>query len=184
MEDEVDVDIEGDEFDSSISELGGGGLVQEKFIQSAWKSSAGILPWELDNSISAENREVIERMLLEEQYYLTGEGTPNQIWEGDVNHNAEVKKSPAKTSSSGSSSRWSKEEKDLFEEGLTQFGRRWTKISKLVGSRSILQVKSYARQYFKHKVRFRFLLPPQHSAHSAAHSAADSHISVTVIFGL
>lgn len=33
-----------------------------------------------------------------------------------------------------------------------QFGRRWTKISKLVGSRTILQVKSYARQYFKHKV--------------------------------
>ncbi|KAK5907317.1 hypothetical protein CesoFtcFv8_005183 [Champsocephalus esox] len=169
MEDEVDVDIEGDEFDSSISELGGGGLVQEKFIQSAWKSSAGILPWELDNSISAENREVIERMLLEEQYYLTGEGTPNQIWEGDVNHNAEVKKSPAKTSSSasGSSSRWSKEEKDLFEEGLTQFGRRWTKISKLVGSRSILQVKSYARQYFKHKVKSE----PRAAAPSAGPSA-------------
>lgn len=33
-----------------------------------------------------------------------------------------------------------------------QFGRRWTKIAKLVGSRSVLQVKSYARQYFKHKV--------------------------------
>lgn len=32
-----------------------------------------------------------------------------------------------------------------------QFGRRWTKIAKLVGSRSVLQVKSYARQYFKHK---------------------------------
>lgn len=33
-----------------------------------------------------------------------------------------------------------------------QFGRRWTKIAKLVGSRSVLQVKSYARQYFKLKV--------------------------------
>lgn len=33
-----------------------------------------------------------------------------------------------------------------------QFGRRWTKISKLVGSRTVFQVKSYARQYFKHKV--------------------------------
>jgi len=29
-----------------------------------------IQPWELDNSISPENREVIERMLLEEQYPL------------------------------------------------------------------------------------------------------------------
>lgn len=34
-----------------------------------------------------------------------------------------------------------------------QFGRRWTKIAKLVGSRSVLQIKSYARQYFKHKAR-------------------------------
>ncbi|MEQ2188820.1 hypothetical protein GOODEAATRI_018774 [Goodea atripinnis] len=36
----------------------------------------------------------------------------------------------------------------LFE---AQYGRRWTKIAKLVDSRSVLQVKSYARQYFKHK---------------------------------
>ncbi|XP_029286452.1 histone H2A deubiquitinase MYSM1 isoform X2 [Cottoperca gobio] len=155
MEDELEVDIEGDEFNTSISELGGGGLVQEQLIQSAWRSSAGILPWELDSSISTENREVIERMLLEEQYYLTGEGIPNHIWESDANNAPEVKKSPAKSSASasGSSSRWSKQEKDLFEEGLAQFGRRWTKISKLVGSRSILQVKSYARQYFKHKAK-------------------------------
>ncbi|XP_059196799.1 histone H2A deubiquitinase MYSM1 [Centropristis striata] len=155
MEDEVDVDIEGDEFEGNISELDGGGLVQEHFIQSAWKSSAGILPWELDSSISPENREVIERMLLEEQYYLTGEGIPNHIWESDANNEPKVKKSPAKTSASasGSSSRWSKQEKELFEDGLAQFGRRWTKIAKLVGSRSVLQVKSYARQYFKHKAK-------------------------------
>ena len=112
-------------------------------------------------------------------------------------------RSPAKTSSSasGSASRWSKQEKELFEEGLVrfscqsaawvynefntlwesclksvflqaQFGRRWTKIAKLVGSRSILQVKSYARQYFKHKVRFAFtfyhviLLPKQQAGHT------------------
>ncbi|KAG7228844.1 hypothetical protein INR49_008622 [Caranx melampygus] len=129
MEDEVDVDIEGDETESGMSELEAAGLVQEQFVQSAWASSAGILPWELDSSISPENREVIERMLLEEH-------------------------SPSKTSagSSGSSSRWSKQEKELFEKGLAQFGRRWTKIAKLVESRTVLQVKSYARQYFKHKI--------------------------------
>nr|XP_046248835.1 histone H2A deubiquitinase MYSM1 [Scatophagus argus] len=157
MEDEVDVDIEGDEFENSRSELDGGGLVQQQFMQSSWKSSAGILPWELDSSISPENREVIERMLLEEQYYLTGEKLHNYIWESDANIKPKVKKSPAKTlasaSASGSSFRWSKQEKDLFEEGLAQFGRRWTKIAKLVGSRSVLQVKSYARQYFKHKAK-------------------------------
>ncbi|KAJ0065299.1 hypothetical protein NL108_007023 [Boleophthalmus pectinirostris] len=94
MEDEVDVDIEGDAFESSISELDGGGLIQEQFLQSTWKSSAGIMPWELDSSISVENREVIEKMLLEEQ-------------------------SPAK-SSPASSSRWSAEEKKCFEEGLAK----------------------------------------------------------------
>ncbi|NXA31467.1 MYSM1 deubiquitinase, partial [Eudromia elegans] len=31
--------------------------------------------------------------------------------------------------------------------------RRWTKIAKLIGSRTVLQVKSYARQYFKNKAK-------------------------------
>ncbi|XP_040897243.1 histone H2A deubiquitinase MYSM1 [Toxotes jaculatrix] len=155
MEDEVDVDIEGDETDGGMNELDGGGLVQDQFLQSAWTSSAGILPWELDSSISPENREVIERMLLEEQYYLTGKEIPDHIWESDSNNKPKVKSSRAKTSAtgSGSSSRWSKQEKDLFEEGLAQFGRRWTKIAKLVDSRTVLQVKSYARQYFKQKAK-------------------------------
>ncbi|KAK5869957.1 hypothetical protein PBY51_024630 [Eleginops maclovinus] len=48
-----------------------------------------------------------------------------------------------------------------------QFGRRWTKIAKLVGSRSILQVKSYARQYFKHKAKSE----PRAAAPSAGHAA-------------
>nr|XP_020459234.1 histone H2A deubiquitinase MYSM1 isoform X2 [Monopterus albus] len=153
MEDELDVDIEGDESESSIKQLDGGDLVQEQFIQSAWKSSAGILPWELDSSISPENREVIEKMLLEEQYYLTGQDIPTHIWDSDANNKSKLKKSPAKASASGSSSRWSKQEKELFDEGLARFGRSWTKIAKLVGSRTVLQVKSYARQYFKHKAK-------------------------------
>ncbi|KAM9848665.1 histone H2A deubiquitinase MYSM1 [Aulostomus maculatus] len=153
MEDDVDVDIEGDELDNSFSERDGGGPAQGQFLRSALTSSAGILPWELDSSISVENREVIERMLLEEQYYLTGQEAPNHIWHGDVNNKSKLKKSPAKTATPGSSSRWSKQEKELFEEGLAQFGRRWTKIAKLVGGRTVLQVKSYARQYFKHKAK-------------------------------
>ncbi|NXG56853.1 MYSM1 deubiquitinase, partial [Hemiprocne comata] len=31
--------------------------------------------------------------------------------------------------------------------------RRWTKIAKLIGSRTVLQVKSYARQHFKNKAK-------------------------------
>ncbi|XP_047199011.1 histone H2A deubiquitinase MYSM1 [Hippoglossus stenolepis] len=165
MEDEVDVDIEGDETEIRLNELDSGGLVQEHFIQSAWTSSAGTLPWELDSSISPENREVIQRMLLEEQYYLTGKEIPDHIWESDLNNKPKVKNSPAKPSAaaSGSSSHWSKQEKELFEEGLAQFGRRWTKIAKLVESRSVLQVKSYARQYFKHKAESE----PRSAAHSS-----------------
>uniref|UniRef100_H3CL25 Myb-like, SWIRM and MPN domain-containing protein 1 n=1 Tax=Tetraodon nigroviridis TaxID=99883 RepID=H3CL25_TETNG len=155
MEDEVDVDIEGDEFQSNVSKIDEGCLAQEQFIQSSWKSSAGILPWELDSSISPENRQAIERMLLEEQYYLTGEKVNNHIWESNSGSKPKAKRSPVKTSASASSasSRWSKQEKELFEKGLAQFGRRWTKIAKLVGSRSVLQVKSYARQFFKHKAK-------------------------------
>ncbi|XP_047444306.1 histone H2A deubiquitinase MYSM1 [Mugil cephalus] len=155
MEDEVDVDIEGDDFESNIScsEMDGGGLVQEPLIQPAGKTNSWTVPWELDSSISPENREVIERMLLEEQYYLTGTEIPEHIWQSDAPKKPKAKKSPTKSSASGSSSRWSKEEKDLFEEGLAKFGRRWTKIAKLMESRTVLQVKSYARQYFKHKAK-------------------------------
>ncbi|MGH0122562.1 UNVERIFIED_CONTAM: hypothetical protein FKN15_038112, partial [Acipenser sinensis] len=49
--------------------------------------------------------------------------------------------------------RWTQEEKDIFEKGLAQFGRRWTKIAKMIGSRSVLQVKGYAKQYFKTKAK-------------------------------
>ncbi|XP_029356064.1 histone H2A deubiquitinase MYSM1 isoform X2 [Echeneis naucrates] len=162
MEDEVDVDIEGYETGSNMKELDGAGLVQEQFLQSGWASSAGTLPWELDSSISPENREAIERMLLEEQYYLTGKKIPNHIWESDASTKPRVKNSPAKTSAaaSGASSRWSKQEKDLFEEGLAKFGRRWTKIATFLDSRTVLQVKSYARQYFKQKAKSEPTIPP------------------------
>uniref|UniRef100_A0A3B5LL07 Myb-like, SWIRM and MPN domain-containing protein 1 n=1 Tax=Xiphophorus couchianus TaxID=32473 RepID=A0A3B5LL07_9TELE len=138
MEDEVDVDIEGDDFD----------MIR-----------CCLQPWELDSSISPENREAIERMLLEEQYPVTtadrlrrrmrckGCSSPYSVLQ------TFSILSPTKSSTSASaSSRWSKQEKELFEEGLAQYGRRWTKIAKLVDTRSVLQVKSYARQYFKHKV--------------------------------
>ncbi|MBN3292930.1 MYSM1 deubiquitinase, partial [Polypterus senegalus] len=48
-------------------------------------------------------------------------------------------------------------------EFLTQFGRRWTKIAKLIGSRTVLQVKSYARQYFRNKAKSA-LIPKQNSS--------------------
>ncbi|KAL2089559.1 hypothetical protein ACEWY4_014247 [Coilia grayii] len=134
----------------SVSEFaeGDGGILQDQYLQSAWKNNSNILPWTLDSSISAENREVIENMLLEEQYYLTGKAAPKSVW---TSEKSKAKKSPVKASASPA--RWSQEEKALFEKGLAQYGRRWTKIAKLLGSRTVLQVKSYARQYFKNKAK-------------------------------
>ncbi|XP_010870279.1 histone H2A deubiquitinase MYSM1 isoform X1 [Esox lucius] len=159
MADELDVvDIEGDECDVNLGDFGdGAAILQDQYLHSSWKTNPGVLPWELDNSISAENREVIHNMLLEEQYYLTGKEMPKSVWASAPNSSPKpkVKRTPAKPSASGSSNatRWSQQEKELFEAGLAQFGRRWTKISKMVGSRTVLQVKSYARQYFKHKAK-------------------------------
>ncbi|XP_029939370.1 histone H2A deubiquitinase MYSM1 [Salarias fasciatus] len=68
MEEEVEVDVEGDDGDGVVREVNSEKLVQEQLVQ---QSGSWILPWELDTSISAENREVIENMLLEEQYLLT-----------------------------------------------------------------------------------------------------------------
>uniref|UniRef100_A0A3P8SZI1 Myb-like, SWIRM and MPN domain-containing protein 1 n=1 Tax=Amphiprion percula TaxID=161767 RepID=A0A3P8SZI1_AMPPE len=121
----VEVDIEGDDFDSNIR------VDSVCFPQ----------PWELDSSISPENREVIERMLLEEQYPFTDPECTTRCLQ------------PRSSFSLWFIFSLVQQEKDLFEEGLAQFGRRWTKIAKLVGSRTVLQVKSYARQYFKHKAK-------------------------------
>ncbi|XP_076134231.1 histone H2A deubiquitinase MYSM1 [Alosa pseudoharengus] len=153
MADEVDVvDIEGDEYDETFSDIAGGdgatAILQDQYLQSAWKDNSSILPWTLDSSISAENREVIENMLLEEQYYLTGKAAPKSAW---TNEKPKPKKSPMKASPPPA--RWAQEEKALFEKGLAQYGRRWTKIAKLIGSRTVLQVKSYARQYFRNKAK-------------------------------
>uniref|UniRef100_A0AAY4D449 Myb-like, SWIRM and MPN domain-containing protein 1 n=1 Tax=Denticeps clupeoides TaxID=299321 RepID=A0AAY4D449_9TELE len=155
---EVDVDVEGEPSDGGGAAFrsGEGVLLRDRYLQSAWKDGSSLLPWALDGSISAENREVIENMLLEEQFYLAGKSGPKGVW---TSGKPKVKKksvhpspvrSPVKTS--GAPARWAAEEKDLFEKGLAQFGRRWTKISKLIGSRTVLQVKSYARQYFRNKV--------------------------------
>ncbi|XP_041134178.1 histone H2A deubiquitinase MYSM1-like isoform X1 [Polyodon spathula] len=149
---EVDVDIEGDESELNLSDINGGtsGFLQDHYLQTAWRSSPGVIPWMLDSSISDENRVVIENMLLEEEYYLTGKELPQNLWTSDKQGTEKEKRS---VKSSTFPIRWTQEEKDIFEKGLAQFGRRWTKIAKLIGSRSVLQVKGYARQYFKTKAK-------------------------------
>ncbi|XP_021016428.1 histone H2A deubiquitinase MYSM1 isoform X1 [Mus caroli] len=162
---EADVDVEGDV--AAAAQLGNdestASVFQDHYLDSTWRRENGCLPWTLDSSISDENRAIIEKMLLEEEYYLSNKSLPGKFW---VNQKEDNKKytnslqkssktmvhSPAKPASY--SVKWTVEEKELFEQGLAKFGRRWTKIATLLKSRTVLQVKSYARQYFKNKVKW------------------------------
>ncbi|OXB64558.1 hypothetical protein ASZ78_016010 [Callipepla squamata] len=149
---EPEVDVEGDpaaapgEAASGDHENTASSLLQDHYLDSSWRTDNS-LPWTLDSSISEENRAVIEKMLLEEEYpfsalLLNCKGTDQVVC---------LVRSPTKPASY--SLKWTTEEKELFEQGLVKFGRRWTKIAKLIGSRTVLQVKSYARQYFKNKAK-------------------------------
>ncbi|KAM5148967.1 deubiquitinase MYSM1 isoform 2-T2 [Mantella aurantiaca] len=165
MAEEADVDIEGDVADCSKStEERSSGFVPDHYLDSMWKSDDVLTPWTLDNTISDENRAAIEKMLLEEEYYLSNKPLPAKLWsDSNSAEKTAIKRSPQKKptrvpmrspSKAGSGAvKWTVEEKDLFERGLASFGRRWTNIARLIGSRTVLQVKSYARQYFKNKCK-------------------------------
>ncbi|XP_058408519.1 deubiquitinase MYSM1 isoform X6 [Diceros bicornis minor] len=163
---EADVDVEGDVVPAAAQpgsdENTPSTLQQDYYLDSSWRTQNGLIPWTLDSTISEENRAVIEKMLLEEEYYLSKKSLPEKFWldqkEDDKKYMKSLQKtakvmvhSPTKPASY--SVKWTIEEKELFEQGLAKFGRRWTKIAKLIGSRTVLQVKSYAKQYFKTKVK-------------------------------
>ncbi|XP_053549599.1 deubiquitinase MYSM1 [Bombina bombina] len=166
MAEEADVDIEGDvnEPNKGDYEKTSSAFVPDHYLNSVWKSDDELTPWTLDNSISEENRAVIEKMLLEEEYYLSNKSLPatflSDTKDGETSY---IKRSPQKkiarvpirspTKPGSSPAKWTEEEKALFDQGLAEFGRRWTKIAKFIGSRTILQVKNYARQYFKNKCK-------------------------------
>ncbi|XP_027708624.1 histone H2A deubiquitinase MYSM1 isoform X1 [Vombatus ursinus] len=164
---EADVDIEGDPGAAVPPPRGShehtaSGLQQDHYLDSTWRADNGLTPWTLDNTISAENRAVIEKMLLEEEYYMSNKSLPDNFWLDHKESNKKCMKSPQKsgklriqspTKPASPSVKWTEGEKELFEQGLAKFGRRWTKIAKLIGSRNVLQVRSYARQYLKKKTK-------------------------------
>ncbi|KAM5323445.1 deubiquitinase MYSM1 isoform 3-T3 [Glossophaga mutica] len=162
---EADVDIEGDVVAAAAqpgSNENTASVLQDHYLDSSWRTENSLIPWTLDNTISEENRAVIEKMLLEEEYYLSKKSLPEKFWLDQKEDDKKYTKSPQKTAKTmvqsptkpaSFSVKWTIEEKELFEQGLAKFGRRWTKIAKLIGSRTVLQVKSYARQYFKNKVK-------------------------------
>ncbi|XP_072505735.1 deubiquitinase MYSM1 isoform X2 [Notamacropus eugenii] len=164
---EADVDIEGDPGAAAPPPCGShentaSGLQQDHYLDSTWRTDNGLIPWTLDNTISAENRAVIEKMLLEEEYYMSNKSLPDNFWLDHKEKNKKCVKSSQKsgkltiqspTKPASHSVKWTVGEKELFEQGLATFGRRWTKIAKLIESRSVLQVRNYARQYLKKKTK-------------------------------
>ncbi|XP_057568338.1 deubiquitinase MYSM1 isoform X2 [Hippopotamus amphibius kiboko] len=162
---EADVDVEGDVVPAAAQSGSDGNtasLLQDHYLDTSWRTENGLIPWTLDSTISEENRAVIEKMLLEEEYYLSKKSLSGKFWPDQKEDDKKYMKSLQKTAKimvhsptkpASYSVKWTIEEKELFEQGLAKFGRRWTKIAKLIGSRTVLQVKSYARQYFKNKVK-------------------------------
>uniref|UniRef100_A0A8D2I6F9 Deubiquitinase MYSM1 n=1 Tax=Urocitellus parryii TaxID=9999 RepID=A0A8D2I6F9_UROPR len=141
---EADVDIEGDVVASAAAAPSGNdenkaSLLQDHYLDSSWRNENGLI------------------------YYLSKKSLPGKFWLDKKEDNKKQTNSLQKTAKimvhsptkpASYSVKWTIEEKELFEQGLAKFGRRWTKIAKLIGSRSVLQVKSYARQYFKNKVKW------------------------------
>ncbi|KAM4641137.1 deubiquitinase MYSM1 [Discoglossus pictus] len=166
MAEEADVDIEGDVTESSRGDYENinSAFVPDHYLDSVWKSDDVLTPWALDSTISEENRAVIEKMLLEEEYYLSNKSLPAKFWpDSKDGEKSYIKQSPQKkiprvtirspSKPVSSPVKWTTQEKVLFEQGLAEFGRRWTKIARFIGSRTVLQVKNYARHYFKNKCK-------------------------------
>ncbi|XP_015268399.1 PREDICTED: histone H2A deubiquitinase MYSM1 [Gekko japonicus] len=154
---EADVDVEGDA--TAVGEARSGSydnpsssLLQDHYLDSTWRADAD-LPWSLDSTISEENKAAIEKMLLEEEYYLSSKSPSERLWHDLKESDKKCTKSVRSPTKSSVSLKWTVEEKELFEQGLAKFGRRWTKIAMMISSRNVLQVKSYARQYFKNKTK-------------------------------
>ncbi|XP_013405094.1 histone H2A deubiquitinase MYSM1 [Lingula anatina] len=146
MADEDEVDIEGD-FELAIepepsvaydvNELPSktANLLPE-FTQPPWMLEQG---WSLDHlTMDEKSKATIEKMLLEEQHYLNGTKSVGKTKPSCSTQTSSTYKKP-----------WTQEEKDLFHKGLEIFGRSWTKIAQLIPTRTTLQVKNYAQQFFK-----------------------------------
>ena len=50
---------------------------------------------------------------------------------------------------SASTGKWTDAEHKLFLQGIEENGRRWPKVSALVGTRTTAQVRSHAQKYFQ-----------------------------------
>lgn len=45
--------------------------------------------------------------------------------------------------------RWTKREKKLFEEAYNRYGKEWKLIASIIGSRTVIQIRTHAQKYFQ-----------------------------------
>ncbi|XP_076440609.1 LOW QUALITY PROTEIN: deubiquitinase MYSM1-like [Babylonia areolata] len=154
-----DIDVEGD-FNFKLES--GGGLYDANELPS---KSANLLPeftnppwmleqgWVLDNGMDEKSKATIEKMLLEEQQYINGRKKGKYLGINKSVLLITAPSQPQKRQETSSKQQWTEEEKELFVEGLEKFGHSWSKISQLIPSRTSVQVKNYAKQFFKTKAK-------------------------------
>jgi SHAQKYF class myb-like DNA-binding protein len=57
--------------------------------------------------------------------------------------------SPNTTNNSEKVGRWTDQEHEVFLEGLTKYGKQWKTIATLIGTRTVVQVRTHAQKYFQ-----------------------------------
>ncbi|XP_053394594.1 histone H2A deubiquitinase MYSM1-like isoform X2 [Mercenaria mercenaria] len=126
--------------------------------------------WTLDNSCMDEkSKATIEKMLLEEQYYISGKSARGKqqlamsVGVGLARKKGEQKKIV-----------WTKEEKDMFHRGMEIYGRSWTKIAELIPTRTSTQIKNFAHQLFRTLSKDKDVLPSKSEATTATTSTTSS----------
>lgn len=141
MAEDGEIDIEGDfEFKLEANDVYDTNELPSKsanllpeYTNPAWMLDQG---WSMDSYIDEKSKATIEKMLQEEQYYMNGQNRRRNM------RNLTTHKQP-----------WSEEEKNMFYKGLEVYGRSWSKIAELIQTRTNLQVKNFAQQYFKQQTK-------------------------------
>ncbi|XP_078574380.1 histone H2A deubiquitinase MYSM1-like isoform X2 [Branchiostoma floridae x Branchiostoma japonicum] len=153
MADDEEIDIEGDDdapllFDHKDDALA---LPDLPGYEPNWMFDHG-QSWTFDEDMDEQSRSAIEKMLQEEQLYIHGRSHSSYPGEASSSRGKTQKSKARATPHLPSHGQpWTDEEKRLFETGLELYGRSWTSISQFVQTRTPLQVKNYARHFFKTK---------------------------------
>ncbi|XP_068727042.1 deubiquitinase MYSM1-like [Montipora capricornis] len=106
--------------------------------------------WSLDSCTDDKSRAAIEKMILEEQMY-SYRSMPSKQDRSSTGIRKGKQSCIGRELSSTHRKPWTTDEQELFEEGLKLYGRSWTKIANMIDTRTSVQVKNYAKQYFRQK---------------------------------